>query len=317
MEWPLVTVIIAAYNRNDILKEAIESIDYPNSEIIVVDDGSTPSVEDEVDLSIYKNCRLITKENGGVSSARNVATKAGHGKYFAHLDSDDEYEPGKLQKIVQLMEKYPKIGFAFHDISRFRRKDGRRERYENLHSDYFPAYNKLCSTKNCIDKNSYVIESRLAFRLLTSGNPIFPSSVVMRSDLVTQIDPWNETLKVCGDMEYFARALTHTDAIYVSTPLTKMGMGENNLSKNQFRQLKSDTNILLSLKAKITHEPHHSALNASIKSRFLDLGWNYKAQGLLEDAERAYTTSFLTKPSSKAAINILILKLRSLFKTER
>ena len=60
--------------------------DYPDKEVIVVDDGSTDSSADEL---LGLPVRYIWKENGGISSARNLGISLARGDFIAFLDVDD------------------------------------------------------------------------------------------------------------------------------------------------------------------------------------------------------------------------------------
>ena len=74
----LVSVVIPAYNVASHIAEAIESVlaqDYPDLEIIVVDDGSSDDTADVV-ASGFPRVHLIRKANGGAASARNVGIRA-------------------------------------------------------------------------------------------------------------------------------------------------------------------------------------------------------------------------------------------------
>lgn len=90
----LVSVILPIYNVELYLKECIESVidqSYKNLEIILVDDGSTdqsPYICDEY-VKIDSRIKVIHKENGGLSDARNVGIQASSGSYIALVDSDD------------------------------------------------------------------------------------------------------------------------------------------------------------------------------------------------------------------------------------
>ena len=101
----LVSVVIPTYNREKIIKRAIESIlnqSYKNIEIIVVDDGSTDNTKkiiEELNQEIGKNkIKYIYKENRGVSVARNVGALNAKGKYISFLDSDDKYLKNKIER---------------------------------------------------------------------------------------------------------------------------------------------------------------------------------------------------------------------------
>ncbi|WP_024867410.1 glycosyltransferase family 2 protein [Butyrivibrio sp. FCS014] len=91
-----ITVIIPAYNTANLVKKCVASVlaqDYPEDllEVIAVDDGSTdatPGILDEM-AGEHRNLKVIHKENGGSSSARNVGLLAATGDYVGFVDSDD------------------------------------------------------------------------------------------------------------------------------------------------------------------------------------------------------------------------------------
>lgn len=101
MEKPLVSIIIPVYNGADYLAEAIVSAlaqDYPNIEIIVVNDGSRDDGEtDRVALAFGNRIRYLKKENGGVASALNYGIMHMQGEYFSWLSHDDLYLSQKVR----------------------------------------------------------------------------------------------------------------------------------------------------------------------------------------------------------------------------
>jgi len=103
---PLVTAIIAAYNGEQYLAEAIQSVlaqDYPRVELVVIDDGSTDATA--AVAARFVQVRLLTQKNAGVAAARNRAAKAAHGTLLAFLDQDDRWTPGKLSaQVAPLLE---------------------------------------------------------------------------------------------------------------------------------------------------------------------------------------------------------------------
>ncbi|MCR5670960.1 MAG: glycosyltransferase [Butyrivibrio sp.] len=104
-----VSIIIPAYNAEKYIEKCIISAcsqTYENLEIIVVDDGSGDgSLEIAQDLSKKdERVTVIHKENGGVSSARNVGFSASTGYFITFLDSDDELTKDAVSIMVRAME---------------------------------------------------------------------------------------------------------------------------------------------------------------------------------------------------------------------
>ena len=86
--WPRISVVVCTYNGNRTLAETLshlEKLDYPNFEVIVVDDGSTDGCADRV---VEHGFRLIRTCNAGLSSARNIGLRAATGEIVAYIDDD-------------------------------------------------------------------------------------------------------------------------------------------------------------------------------------------------------------------------------------
>jgi GT2 family glycosyltransferase len=87
-EWPPISVVVCTYNGARIIRDCLKglaSLDYPNYEVIVVNDGSTDNTATIVQEYGF---RLITTENQGLSSARNTGMEAATGEIIAYTDDD-------------------------------------------------------------------------------------------------------------------------------------------------------------------------------------------------------------------------------------
>ena len=109
MQGPLVSVVVPVYNAEKYLDKCIESLlgqSYGNLEIILVNDGSTDKSGRICEGYARKDSRVrvIHKDNGGVSDARNSGLKKASGKYLCFLDSDDYIETGTVEHAVQVAE---------------------------------------------------------------------------------------------------------------------------------------------------------------------------------------------------------------------
>lgn len=118
MKDSLVTIITPVYNSERFIKKTIESVSkqtYKNWELILIDDCSTDNSSEIIqDLSKDDNrIRYIRLEkNSGAAVARNTGLEKAQGRYIAFLDSDDLWEPNKLEKQLQFMMNND-IGFSF------------------------------------------------------------------------------------------------------------------------------------------------------------------------------------------------------------
>ena len=106
--YPLISVVIPAYNAEQFLDETLESVlsqTYENWECIIVNDGSTDSTESVAKKWCEKDSRfrLTNKENGGLSSARNWGIKESKAEYIAFLDADDILIPDSLEVRINVL----------------------------------------------------------------------------------------------------------------------------------------------------------------------------------------------------------------------
>jgi len=131
------SIIIPVYNVEDYLEECIKSVlsqDFSDYEIILVDDGSTDNSGNICDnyRNNYEKIKVIHKENGGSSSARNEGIKKAVGRYILFLDSDDFYcDKSFLSKAFEISKTdfdclWFKTAYFYSD----------EERYEDHYGDY-------------------------------------------------------------------------------------------------------------------------------------------------------------------------------------
>ena len=121
-DFPLVSVIILNYNglrylEGGGLRKCLNSVlrtDYPNFEVIFIDNGSTDMSANFVEENFEKSkIRVVKNEcNLGFSEGFNRGIKASKGKYLALLSNDMTVDPNWLKPIIKLMESEPKIGIA-------------------------------------------------------------------------------------------------------------------------------------------------------------------------------------------------------------
>ncbi|RRF98017.1 MAG: glycosyltransferase family 2 protein [Coriobacteriaceae bacterium] len=108
---PLVSIIVPVYNVRPYLRECIDSLvmqTYENTEIILVDDGSTDGSSalcDEL-ASFSKNIFVRHQSNKGLSGARNTGLAASHGSYLTFVDSDDWLAPDMIERCMNLINAF-------------------------------------------------------------------------------------------------------------------------------------------------------------------------------------------------------------------
>jgi len=112
----LVSVIIPVFNVEDYIADAIQSVlsqTYQAFEIIIVDDESPDSSIDICRQFQDARIKIVHQKNRGLAGARNTGIRNAQGDYLAFLDSDDLWEPEKLERHVQHLDMSPKVGVSF------------------------------------------------------------------------------------------------------------------------------------------------------------------------------------------------------------
>ncbi|MGC2411097.1 MAG: glycosyltransferase [Stellaceae bacterium] len=103
--YPRISVVVCAYNSERTMEAclaSLEAVDYPDYEVIVVNDGSTDRTLEIAED--YPFCRIISQPNKGLSAARNVGADAATGEIVAYTDSDCVADPDWLTYLAARME---------------------------------------------------------------------------------------------------------------------------------------------------------------------------------------------------------------------
>ena len=121
MSYPLVSIIIAAFNGEKFIQHSLKSCltqTYPHLEILVVDDKSTDNTAEIVKEYEKKDSRvrlILHDQNKGVAGARNTGIANSQGEYIQLFDQDDLMFPYKIEYSLKFMQKYPSVGISYGD----------------------------------------------------------------------------------------------------------------------------------------------------------------------------------------------------------
>jgi GT2 family glycosyltransferase len=116
-QWPRISVIVCSYNGSTTIDEtltAIERLDYPDYETIVIDDGST---DDTSIIAKKHKVHLIQTENRGLSNARNAALQVATGDIVAYIDDDAYPDPHWLNYLASAFLRTEHVGIGGHNIA--------------------------------------------------------------------------------------------------------------------------------------------------------------------------------------------------------
>lgn len=103
-----ISIIIPCFNDAKYVEQSVQSAldqTYSNKEVIIVDDGSNSETKKVLKKIESKVTKLITQDNQGQSTARNVGIKSAKGNYILVLDSDDFFEPSFCEKAIGMFLK--------------------------------------------------------------------------------------------------------------------------------------------------------------------------------------------------------------------
>ena len=129
------SIVIPVYNGSKYIENCLNSVFKQKLgndlfEVIVINDGSTDDTNNKVMpyTEVHNNLKLVNKENGGVSSARNTGIDSAEGVFVLFLDADDELVEGSLIKVYEYLSKHKDIDMLVTIQSRF---NGHTERIVN------------------------------------------------------------------------------------------------------------------------------------------------------------------------------------------
>jgi glycosyltransferase involved in cell wall biosynthesis len=188
---PLVSILIPCFNAARWLRDTIESAGaqtWANKEIIIVDDGSTDN-----SLAIareYESPQIVVvrQQNLGASAARNFSLRLAQGDYCQFLDADDILDPNKIRIQIERLLKFDGEFIASGEWARF-------------HDQVAEA----AFVPEPVWADAEPLELLKRSWLGGGMMPIF-AWLVPRS-LMARVGPWNETLTVNDDGEYFTRVV--------------------------------------------------------------------------------------------------------------
>lgn len=174
----IVSVVIPAYNREQCIKKAIQSVlsqTYPSFEIIIVDDGSTDNTSRLVATFVEEDQRIRHLQHDlhrGAQAARNSGIRAARGEWIAFLDSDDQWLPHSIEKRLKVAQNEGvKI---VHSECYIIREDGNMKHYGlppmagDIYRDVLtrpgPAFPALLIAKGALENIGYLDEQIIAYQ---------------------------------------------------------------------------------------------------------------------------------------------------------
>ena len=201
-----VSILIPCYNAAPWLAATLDSAlaqTWSNKEIILVDDGSTDGSLDLARAYQAEGVRVVAQANAGASAARNHALRLARGDFIQFLDADDLISPGKIAAQLTLLGERPAGTVSTCTWGRFT-DDPAAARFvdEAVFRDFTPV-------------DFLVLAGE-------TGAMMHPSAWLVPRAVAETAGPWDESLSLNDDGEYFARvALASTGIAFCADPAAR------------------------------------------------------------------------------------------------
>ncbi len=210
------SVVIPCYKVDQYLDVAIASVakqTSPVKELIVIDDGSPEPLKVRDRWNAPGELIWIRTENQGLGAARNVGVKRATGDFVAFLDSDDFWEPTKIQQ---------------------------QEYFLGNHPDAVACYTHCVKAPGFFPFGPYpaplLAKDQLA-RMLWYGQFFPPSSVCVRTSVAKGVQGFREGLRNGEDLDFWFRIMEHGEIFGIDQQLTWYRMHESQLTKDPIRRV--------------------------------------------------------------------------------
>jgi GT2 family glycosyltransferase len=233
-----VSVVIPTYNRAHWLRQAIRSAlqqSHRPLEILVVDDGSTDDTA-ALCAEMGPPVRHVAQAHAGAAVARNRGLQEARGEYVAFLDSDDLWEPSKLEIHLAVHRALPHVGWSMSDC-RVIDVEGRPLPSPQGFTRAFPVFrdldraperffaSALIHTTVMAAGGSRSVYSGDAFELLFEGNFATPQCTVLQRRLCERVGEFDPAMLVAQDTEYFHRVAAVSPVAIILEPLVQWRVG--------------------------------------------------------------------------------------------
>lgn len=196
MRYPLVTVIVPAFNYGRFVAQTLESVraqKYANWECCVIDDGSTDDTREVVTPYAARDPRIhyIWQKNAGLAAARNTGITRSAGEYLQFLDADDLIESGKLGFQVEYLERNHDVGIVFGEAR------------------YFTADEPWARLYSPVENQPWVMklsgQGKEVLLALLRGNIMVVNSPLVRRQVVRAVGLFDGRIRGVEDYDYWVR----------------------------------------------------------------------------------------------------------------
>lgn len=290
---PLVSVIIPSYNSRQWVGQAIDSIlnqTYPNTEIIVIDDGSTDDTATFLAQEYKDKIKYVYQPNSEVSAARNHGLRLATGHLISFLDADDWIFPEKIQRQVTYLRDHPE-----KDV---------------VYCDFWAAYDSdpsnLLNSEQC---GLVYRKGPILFRLLSLGTTV-PHSMLLRKECFEKAGNFSEKLHYYEDWELWVRiAGNGFEFGYLDEKLVVYRLHASSKRNNLYKMRINRFRAFASVQENVPPERLESVLKATGNAATFKFGLARALfeQGFYKNGYRQAFSSMRAVHSRRAAFTIFCL----------
>ena len=214
------SIIIPLYNKEKSILYTLEKLFkqiFTHFELIIINDGSTDDSLKIVESIQDSRIKIYTKQNGGVSSARNYGIKQATHNYIAFLDADDYWEPGYLSAQKEFIDEFPQCAMWGQSWGYI--KNGSKEEINHGLQHSF---------KGIVD-NYWTIKKK--------SNLFWTSAVVVNKNVFDKIDMFDECLTHGEDLDVWFRIMLNFPVAFSNKTLAYYNQDDENRAMNQLPPL--------------------------------------------------------------------------------
>ncbi len=306
MASPVVSIVIPTYNREHLLPIAVDSVRaqaFRDWELLIIDDHSTDGTRAVVETWSQADSRikyLVNERTKGPAGARNTGIHRASGRYVAFLDSDDEWVPFHLEKMVYYLEKYEdRI-----DVMSANPLRKRRDTDEVYHADELD----LAKYDFTLVEDAYLFNPDALFETSLQRRILTQQTIVIKRELAARIG-YEEGLPPGPEDHFFHRQLAfsrckvaHLQEYHViywahADNLTNAGaMRRPSELQSTFKAYEANLAYTLS-RFQLTPQQRRRFLNSYADFYVWMLGYHvYGSHGAYREARRCYVKGIRLAP---------------------
>lgn len=257
--FPLVSILVPAYNHANYIKHCLDSViedNYPNKELIIINDGSNDNTHNIITEWIELNNKYLYvfyryRENLGVSATLNELISESHGDYLCPVASDDYILPGGINKRMEYLQRHPNKCAVIGDCIVV-------DEYNQI------KFSSILSQLYHANKIRYFNDNGLKYEIITNWSLGGPTLLLSR-DAFNKVGFFDTELHI-EDWDFFLRLAANDCLGYIDEAVSAYRLHSNNTCKTRSNivRIKHQENKFTSLERAIAlyHQPFKSLLEA-------------------------------------------------------